>query len=360
MSRRNPGSEAATEVWGARQRLAASLEGAEDQSGDSAGADSPSGRARGLLQLPEPPPDLPVIEPKVGGPTAPGFRLADGHVPNPVDDRRFSDGPNGDGMRRAVFRSAGLRGADLGSADAITHRDGPPGNRRAGRPRLLARLRARTGVQASALLGILAAVLGGCFWWQASTGAAEVVQLREPPPAAEKAHAQATATTPATSGDDSSAVSGTITVHVAGAVEKPGVVQLPAGSRIHQAIAAAGGATETADPDRLNLAAVLEDGQKVQVPVRGAPDPAAQPDAGSEPPLDSGAAGTTPAGGAKINLNTADVEELGTLPRVGPVLAQRIVDWRRQQGRFKNVQELDAVDGIGPKLLEALLPLVEV
>ena len=72
------------------------------------------------------------------------------------------------------------------------------------------------------------------------------------------------------------------------------------------------------------------------------------------------AGGTAPAGGGKINLNTAGVEELGTLPRVGPVLAQRIVDWRRQHGRFKTVQELDAVDGIGPKLLEALLPLVEV
>ena len=71
--------------------------------------------------------------------------------------------------------------------------------------------------------------------------------------------------------------------------------------------------------------------------------------------------GTSPgSGGGKINLNTAGVEELGTLPRVGPVLAQRIVDWRQQHGRFKTVQELDAVDGIGPKLLEALLPLVGV
>ena len=69
--------------------------------------------------------------------------------------------------------------------------------------------------------------------------------------------------------------------------------------------------------------------------------------------------GTGPVGGGgKVNLNTAGVEELGTLPRVGPVLAQRIVDWRQQHGRFKTVQELDAVDGIGPKLLEALLPLV--
>ena len=67
--------------------------------------------------------------------------------------------------------------------------------------------------------------------------------------------------------------------------------------------------------------------------------------------------GGAPAGG-KINLNTAGVEELDALPKVGPVLAQRIVDWRKEHGRFKSVEELDAVDGVGPKMLETLLPLV--
>ena len=104
---------------------------------------------------------------------------------------------------------------------------------------------------------------------------------------------------------------------------------------------------------------MLEDGQKVLVPVRGEPDQAdAPPDGGAAAP-GSGNEGTSPgSGGGKINLNTAGIEELGTLPRVGPVLAQRIVDWRQQHGRFKSVQELDAVDGFGPKLLAALLPLV--
>ena len=74
----------------------------------------------------------------------------------------------------------------------------------------------------------------------------------------------------------------------------------------------------------------------------------------------AGSAGSAAAGGTKINLNTAGIEELSTLPRVGPVLAQRIVDWRKQHGRFQTVDELDAVDGVGPKLLEALLPLVRV
>jgi competence protein ComEA len=64
--------------------------------------------------------------------------------------------------------------------------------------------------------------------------------------------------------------------------------------------------------------------------------------------------------GGKVNLNTADAAALDTLPKVGPVLAQRIVDWRKEHGPFKSVEELDAVDGVGPKMLEALLPLVTV
>jgi competence protein ComEA len=73
----------------------------------------------------------------------------------------------------------------------------------------------------------------------------------------------------------------------------------------------------------------------------------------------AGAGGTAAAGG-KINLNTADAAALDTLPKVGPVLAQRIVDGRKEHGPFKSVEELDAVDGVGPKMLEALLPLVTV
>ena len=152
-----------------------------------------------------------------------------------------------------------------------------------------------------------------------------------------------------------SAPGGMIVVHVAGAVGRPGIVQLPTGSRLHEAITAAGGSTGTADLDRLNLAALLEDGQKILVPERGSTD-AAVPGAGAD---GSGAPGGT-GPPAKVNLNTADVEELATLPRVGPVLAQRIVDWRKEHGAFGSVEELDAVEGVGPKLLEALLPLVRV
>jgi competence protein ComEA len=235
------------------------------------------------------------------------------------------------------------------------------GGYRGGRRPVSARLRGRTGLRAAVLTAVLAMVLGGWFWWHVATGAPEVVPLSEVSPS--------TVQLPAADGGDATAPSvegnaaGTrkIIVHVAGAVARPGVVELPQGSRLHEAIDAAGGSTAAADPDRLNLASVLEDGQKVLVPVRG--DPAsAEPASGEAGGATGSGAGQSGSGapGGKIDLNTASVEELATLPRVGPVLAQRIVDWRKQHGRFKAVQELDAVDGVGPKMLEALLPLVRV
>lgn len=252
----------------------------------------------------------------------------------------------------------------LQSRDAVPLQSGPagplPGRRSAGRAAVSARVRYRTGVRAAVLLGILSVVLGGCFWWQVATGGAQVAALSKSAPAADEAASQEAVATSAPPEEVAGDGPGSITVHVAGAVARPGVVQLPAGSRVHEAITAAGGATNLAEPDRLNLAAVLEDGQKVLVPARGDPD-TVDPVGGGTSSSGPGAGGTGPGGGGgRINLNTAGVEELGTLPRVGPVLAQRIVDWRRQHGRFKTVQELDAVDGIGPKLLEALLPLVGV
>jgi competence protein ComEA len=148
-------------------------------------------------------------------------------------------------------------------------------------------------------------------------------------------------------------------VHVAGAVQKPGVVALPEGSRVFQAIDAAGGAASNAELNGLNLAEVLSDGVKIHVPKVGeVPQPPPSPLAGG-----SGSPGATAgpaAGGAKVNINTASLEELGTLPRVGPVTAQGIIDWRKEHGPFASVEELDAVDGIGPKLMESLKELVTV
>jgi competence protein ComEA len=214
-------------------------------------------------------------------------------------------------------------------------------------------------------------VLLGWFWWQAANAAAEVSPLNssgveetgKPAPEPDAGPTPAATRSPGDSGGDAA---GKIIVHVGGAVVRAGIVELPEGSRLHEAIAAAGGSAPDADPDQLNLAAVLQDGQKILVPRQGetvpagtAPDSIAPPGGPVAPGSPAGGTGSTPAAG-KINLNTAGADELATLPRVGPVLAQRIVDWRTQHGQFQRVEELDAVDGVGPKLLAALLPLVRV
>lgn len=222
-------------------------------------------------------------------------------------------------------------------------------------------LRWRVGLPVALLIAAIAVVGGAWFWTQVAAGQPHVLPLSEvsdqeggpsvdgEPPGQETDRAGP----PGVPGESPQA--GTVIIHVAGAVAMPGVVQLPAGSRVHQAIAEAGGGTPSADLNRLNLAAVLVDGQKLYVPRPGEDVPA---DSGGG----AGTAAAEPGGGApaggKVNLNTAGVEELDALPKVGPVLAQRIVDWRKEHGLFKSVEELDAVDGVGPKMLETLLPLV--
>jgi competence protein ComEA len=229
-------------------------------------------------------------------------------------------------------------------------------------------VRWRLGFRLAVFVAILAVAAGAWFWWQAASGRPEILPLSGVSPettavagedggSGEENGGGSRAGPP--SGPQESAPAGVVVVHVAGAVLRPGVVQLPAGSRVHDAIAAAGGGSPGADPDRLNLAAVVEDGQKIFVPRQGEPVPdnavePGAPEAGSSP---DGSAGSP---GSKVNLNTAGVEELDGLPKVGPVLAQRIVDWRKEHGPFKAVEELDAIDGVGPKMLEALLPLVTI
>jgi competence protein ComEA len=132
-------------------------------------------------------------------------------------------------------------------------------------------------------------------------------------------------------------------VDVAGAVRRPGLYRLRSSARIDDAIAAAGGATAKAQLDAVNLAAPVADGEQVVVPTRGAA-------------ATSSAAGSTPTG--PLDLNTATAEQLDALPGIGPVTAQKILDYRQAHGPFHSVAELEGVPGIGPGRLAQLKGLV--
>ena len=154
-----------------------------------------------------------------------------------------------------------------------------------------------------------------------------------------------------------SATSGSVVVHVTGAVSRPGVVTLPPGSRVTDAINAVGGASAEADTQQLNLARVLTDGEQIRVPRIGEvlPDPAPQPggDAASGARTTPGKSGGGGASGT-ININTASASDLEKLPGIGPALAERIVEYRDSHGPFASVDALTDVPGIGKAKLEGL------
>jgi len=141
-------------------------------------------------------------------------------------------------------------------------------------------------------------------------------------------------------------------VYVSGAVYRADVYLLPSGSIVRDALAAAGGATEEADLDRVNLAIELRDQQQVHVPRRGEAAPAGVSPGGADP-------GGAPAGGP-ININTATVEQLDTLPGVGPAIAGRIIDYREAYGPFATIEEITNVKGIGPATFEEIKDLIVV
>lgn len=161
------------------------------------------------------------------------------------------------------------------------------------------------------------------------------------------------------SGAAGATASTVVVVHVVGQVRRPGVQRLALGSRVQDAVTAAGGPTRQADLSRVNLARVLVDGEQVRVPAPGDPDPPVT-GVGGGTGAAPGTGGGTAAASGPVPVNTADLAALDTLPGVGPVLAQRILDWRAQHGRFTSVDELGEVSGIGEKLLAQLRPLVTV
>jgi competence protein ComEA len=156
---------------------------------------------------------------------------------------------------------------------------------------------------------------------------------------------------PAAPPTETAAAATAVVVDVVGAVRRPGLYRLEQGARVADAVSRAGGATPKADLALINLAAPLADGEQVVVPKRGS--------AALGTP--SAAAGSGGAGGAPtgpVHLSTATLEQLDSLPGIGPVTAQKILDYRQKHGAFTSVDELDAVPGIGPARLDQLKDLV--
>ena len=219
-----------------------------------------------------------------------------------------------------------------------------------------------------AVVGLVAAVAFGVVFLRTPTRPAELVlpKAGDVPPATTAA-AAATTGSSAAGGPTTTATGGgvgVVTVHAAGQVAAPGVYSVPGGARVADLITAAGGLLSDADVDRLNLAAKVVDGTRVYIPRKGETPPPESPagdGAGATVAAGSAAAGSTPGTPAgPVDLNTATVALLDTLPGVGPATANAIITYRTRNGRFKSVTELLEVPGIGPAKLEAIRPLVMV
>ncbi|WP_225310306.1 ComEA family DNA-binding protein [Microbacterium testaceum] len=152
---------------------------------------------------------------------------------------------------------------------------------------------------------------------------------------------------PSTAATLSLAAEAGVYVHIAGAVREPGLYRLDPGDRVADAVARAGGFADDAQRDGVNLARAVADGEQIVVPIVGAQTAAPASGTGG------GASGT-------LDLNTATREQLDELPRVGPAMADRILEWRETNGRFTSVDDLLSVPGIGEKMLAGLRDLVRV
>ena len=219
----------------------------------------------------------------------------------------------------------------------------------------------------SRLIGSVVSVVfvGVAGWW--------LVRVPPPPPEVNLSFASTTVAASSPAANDGGANIGgatvatpqTITVHVAGAVNNPGVYRLRYGSRINDAVVAAGGATTTANLDAINLATVLNEGEQIYVPKRGEKPHTIT----GRPQVGGGATGGASNGGASgvnggalstININLASVVELEQLPGVGPATAKAIVAYREKNGAFQRVEDLLKVRGIGPAKLSEILPRARV
>lgn len=193
--------------------------------------------------------------------------------------------------------------------------------------------------------------------WQGVSTSLSPVPAETPPNPTANSLAPAEGVQPA---PEANVESAEIVVHVAGAVKKPGVVRVPRGSRVDDAVRAAGGFSSEADADSINLAQPLEDGVQVYVPRKNqqiaVPGRIGGTERSSVEPQSVQTQHGQTAG--KLNINTATAEQLESLPGVGPVTARAIVEYRKQNGIFRSVDDLLEVRGIGPKRLEQIRPYV--
>lgn len=216
--------------------------------------------------------------------------------------------------------------------------------------------------RALAALAVLltgAAVLAAAHFWSARPApvhvpdrVAEAAAVQAGGPGTETAPQPGLTPGPSAGPQAGAASGGRIVVDVSGKVRKPGIQHLPAGSRVEDALRAAGGVREGADLSTLNRARVLTDGEQVAVGTPAAPPPVAGAAAGG------GAAAGQAGPVVPLSLGTATVEQLDTLPGVGPVLAQHIIDYRTEHGGYRSVDELREVNGIGDRRFADLRPLV--
>ena len=283
-------------------------------------------------------------------PDDPRFSAAEpASAPREHDADRGSSGWTSEAvLNRTSWRERAAAARSTGAPSALEQRIDAPAPRRIGRA---VAVPAAAGAVAFAIAVVIAIAI-------------TMLQLR---PAAEAAEEITREIAAASTADDGAGDAGgaanagaaPVLVHVVGEVARPGVVELTAGARVAEAIEAAGGARESAVLAAVNLARVVVDGEQILVPdadqaATGVPVPPIAPPGG-----DSTGGAAAPAGGP-LDPNTADAAGLETLPRVGPALAQRILDWRAANGGFTSVDQLLEVSGIGAKTLDGFRELVTV
>ncbi|MDD6128070.1 MAG: helix-hairpin-helix domain-containing protein [Veillonellaceae bacterium] len=157
----------------------------------------------------------------------------------------------------------------------------------------------------------------------------------------------------ASSGDDGTSQDGGLTVYVTGAVNQPGVVTVATGARVADAVNACGGLSPEADGEAINMAQAVKDGQQIRVPAKGAQNAAANGGNNTASAKAGGSANSADTGGL-VNINTADEKALDTLPGVGPATAQKIIEYRENEGAFQSPEDIMKVRGIGKAKYEKM------